>query len=105
MPVYEWVFKWDHVNSTLCTGLLDISTIRTQNCTNGFSLNKQAALKDSNLPLLNQGNLTPEMLAALEMGIDLSQDANDYAEDLSISRQSPQDELTTAQDVSRNLSR
>ena len=70
-----------------------------------FSLNKQAALKDSNLPLLNQGNLTPEMLAALEMGIDLSQDGNDYAEDLSISRQSPQDELTTSQDVSRSLSR
>ena len=45
------------------------------------------------------------MLAALEMGIDLGQDANDYAEDLSISRQSPQDELTTSQDVSRNLSR
>ena len=45
------------------------------------------------------------MLAALEMGIDLSQDSNDYAEDLSISRQSPQDELNNLQDMSRNLSR
>ena len=65
----------------------------------------QAALKDSNLPLLNQGNITPEMLAALDMGMDLGQDSNDYAEDLSISRQSPQDELNTSQDISRSLSR
>ena len=51
----------------------------------------QAALKDSNLPLMNHGSITPEMLAALEMGLELG--GHEYAaaaEDLSVgSRHSP----------------
>ncbi len=49
---------------------------------------------------MNQGAITPEMMAAIEMGMDLSQEAvsaggvqsSEYAEDLSLSRHSPHEE-------------
>ncbi len=63
------------------------------------SVPAQAALKDSSLPLMSAtGGVTPEMLAALEMGVvDLGGDGGSgaelsaMAEDLSVRQHSPQD--------------